>query len=187
MVTPILAANSLTTCHTAFSVTPSPQALPALLTRRKSRPASIPAAFVHSSTRPYTQSGTGIVRTRPAFPLRSTIAQRPSRCCKWPNVSSASSWRRRPQDSRTASRARSRSPFSRSRFGACQSACPCSAVSQLPSLTPSFLTPLTRRIPAAKSALRRPQSEASYASRRTAPSRRLIVPGAKWRDSRCIR
>jgi len=64
---------------------------------------------------------------------------------------------------------------------------PCSAVSQLPSLTPSFLTPLTRRIPAAKSALRRPQSEASYASRRTAPSRRLIVPGAKWRDSRCIR
>jgi len=46
---------------------------------------------------------------------------------------------------------------------------------------------LTRRIPAAKSALRRPQSAASYARRRTAPRRRLIVPGARWRDSRCIR
>jgi hypothetical protein len=38
-----------------------------------------------------------------------------------------------------------------------------------------------------RSALRRPQSEASYASRRTAPNRRLIVPGANLRDSRCMR
>jgi len=45
-------------------------------------------------------------------------------------------------------------------------------------VTPSFFTPLTRRIPAAESALRRPQSAASYASRRTAPRRRLTVPGA---------
>ena len=65
------------------------------------------------------------------------------------------------------------------RSGACQSACPCSAVNQLPSLTPSFFTPLTRRIPAAKSALRSPQSAASYARRRTAPRRRLIVPGSE--------
>jgi hypothetical protein len=66
-------------------------------------------------------------------------------------------------------------------------ALPCSADSQLPSLTPSFLTPLTPRIPAAKSALSSPQSAASYARRRTAPRRRLIVPGARWRDSSCIR
>jgi hypothetical protein len=71
--------------------------------------------------------------------------------------------------------------------GACQSDLACSGVNQFPSLTPSFLTPLTRRIPAAKSALRRPQSAASYARRRTAPRRRLIVPGPRCRDSKCIR
>jgi hypothetical protein len=58
---------------------------------------------------------------------------------------------------------------------------------QLPSRTPIFFTPFTRRIPAARSALSSPQSEASYASRRTAPSRRLTVPGASFRDSRWIR
>jgi hypothetical protein len=62
----------------------------------------------------------------------------------------------------------SRFPFIRSLSGACQSAFPWSAVSQLPNLTPSFFTPLTRLIPAAKSALRRPHSDASYAKRRTA-------------------
>lgn len=36
---PILAANSLTTCQTSFSVTPSPQGFPALLTFLKSLPA----------------------------------------------------------------------------------------------------------------------------------------------------
>jgi hypothetical protein len=35
-----------------------------------------------------------------------------------------------------------------------QSVVPCWAVNQLPSLTPSFFTPLTRLIPAARSALR---------------------------------
>ena len=83
--------------------------------------------------------------------------------------------------------ARSRLPLIRSRSGACQRAWLWSAVNQLPSLTPSFLTPLTRRIPAAKSALSSPQSAASYARRRTAPSRRLMVPGARLRDSKCIR
>ena len=37
----------------------------------------------------------------------------------------------------------------------------CSAVSQFPSLTPIFLTPFTRRMPAARSGLRSPQSAAS--------------------------
>jgi hypothetical protein len=50
-----------------------------------------------------------------------------------------------------------------------------------------FLYALDASDSAAKSALRSPQSAASYARRRTAPSRRLIVPGARWRDSRCIR
>jgi hypothetical protein len=48
LLTPIFAANSLTTCHTSFSVTPSPQGLPALLTRRKTFPVSTPAAIVHA-------------------------------------------------------------------------------------------------------------------------------------------
>jgi hypothetical protein len=38
VLTPVLAANSLTACQTSFSVTASPHALPALLTRRKSFP-----------------------------------------------------------------------------------------------------------------------------------------------------
>ena len=38
------------------------QALPALLTRRKSFPVSMAAAFVHSFTSACTQSGTGMVR-----------------------------------------------------------------------------------------------------------------------------
>jgi hypothetical protein len=37
--------------------------VPALLTRRKRLPASIPAAVVQSFKRPVTQSGTGMVRT----------------------------------------------------------------------------------------------------------------------------
>ena len=44
-------------------VTVSPQTLPALLTRRKTLPALIPAAAVQLLSRPVTQSGTGTVRT----------------------------------------------------------------------------------------------------------------------------
>jgi hypothetical protein len=47
----------------SFSVTASPQTLPAPLTRRKSRPVAIPAGVAQSFNRRYTQSGTGIVRT----------------------------------------------------------------------------------------------------------------------------
>ena len=53
--------------------------------------------------------------------------------------------------------------------------------------TPSVFTPLTRRIPATKSALNRPQSAASYACRHTTPNRKLIVPGARRRDWYCCR
>jgi len=45
---------------------------------------------------------------------------------------------------------------------------------------PKRFAPLTRRMPAASSGLKRPVSEASYASRRTAAKRTLIVEGAKF-------
>jgi hypothetical protein len=87
------------------------------------------------------------------------------------------------QPSKTASIAWSRFPRTFSISGACRSALACSAVSQFPSRTPTFFAPLTRRIPAANSGLRSPVSAASYARRRTAARRRLIVDGAKWRPS----
>jgi len=57
-------------------------------------------------------------------------------------------------------------------------------VSQLPRRTPRHFAPLTRRIPAARSGLSRPESAASYARRLTAASLPLIVLGASWRVSR---
>jgi len=64
---------------------------------------------------------------------------------------------------------------------------PSSAVSQFPTRTPSRLTPFTRRMPAARSGLRSPQSDASYASRRIAANLRLIVDGAYGRCPTAIR
>ena len=64
--------------------------------------------------------------------------------------------RRRPQASSSARSARSRLPFRSVSLGACQSARLCWSLSQLPRRTPRFLTPFTRRIPAARSALRSP-------------------------------
>jgi hypothetical protein len=55
---------------------------------------------------------------------------------------------------------------------------PWSAVNQFPMRMPCFFTPLTRRIPAARSGLRSPQPAASYANRRIAARRRLIVDKA---------
>src|SRR4029077_20888327 len=43
---------------------------------------------------------------------------------------------------------------------------------------PKRLAPLTRRMPAARSGLSRPQSEASYASQRIAANLKLIVEAA---------
>ena len=83
--------------------------------------------------------------------------------------------------------ARSRLPRIDSRLGAPSSALAWHAVSQFPSRMPSFLAPFTRRIPAASSGLSSPLSAASYASRRTAASRKFIVDDAKWRLSSCRR
>jgi hypothetical protein len=65
-------------------------------------------------------------------------------------------------------------PFRVCGSGVCQKR-RASAVSQLPSLTLNFLGPLTRRMLAANSGLSKPAYAASYASRRTAASRPLIV------------
>jgi hypothetical protein len=67
--------------HQLFG-TPPPEDLPALLTRRKTFPVSTPAAIIHPISWLWTRSGTGTVWTWPAFPLRSTIAQCPSRYCR---------------------------------------------------------------------------------------------------------
>ena len=64
---------------------------------------------------------------------------------------------------------------------------PSSAVSQFPTRTPSRLTPFTRRMPAARSGLRSPQSDDSHANRRIAANLRLIVDGAYGRCSSAIR
>jgi hypothetical protein len=75
LASPIALADSFTMCHTDFSVMPSPQALPTLLTRRNSFPRSIAAVLNQSSSSHFTQPGTGTVRTCPALPTKSTMAQ----------------------------------------------------------------------------------------------------------------
>jgi hypothetical protein len=166
-------------CQIDFSVMQSPHVRPILVTLRKILPRPIPAALNHSSNCPFTQSGIGTVRTCPALPPKSTIAQCSSRCCRSSILRPTASCRLSPHASSNARSARSRFPLSSWLSGACQREQACSAVNQFPRRTPSFLTPLTRRMPAARSELSRPQSAASYASRRTAPRRRLTVPGAK--------
>ena len=47
---PALAANSLTTLHTTFSVMPLPQTEPVLFTQRNSRPVLMSAIVVQTST-----------------------------------------------------------------------------------------------------------------------------------------
>ena len=77
---PTLFAKSRTTYQTAFSVTPFPQTLPVLLIDRNRRPDAVPDACVQSSIRFFTQAGTGTVRKCLPLPIRSTMAQWPSRC-----------------------------------------------------------------------------------------------------------
>ena len=138
---PSSAAYCFTTCQTNRSVTPSPQHLPARHTQRNSLPVSSSAAATHASTVALTQAGTGMVRMCPPLPTRSTIAQCSSRCCKCANSRSANSRLRRPQPSKTARIAQSRSPLRVLASGACQSRRASFAASQFPSRTPSFLTP----------------------------------------------
>lgn len=62
------AAACFTTGHTTFSVMPSPQTDPFLLTHRNSLPAAIAAEVVQASTVALSQSGTGTVAHVRGFP-----------------------------------------------------------------------------------------------------------------------
>ena len=141
-------------------VTPSPQFLPARQTHRKDLPAEIPAAAVHRSIVALTQSGTGSVRMCPPLPTRSTMAQCSSRCCKCANLDQPI---RAVGDHSPARRRESHGPacLERVRIRRLPEAASSAAVSQFPSLTPSFFAPFTRRIPAASSGLSKPASAAS--------------------------
>ena len=81
--------------------------------------------------------------------------------------------RRRPQPMSTASIARFRCARRSTPAKTPRRSLPCSADSPLPTHTPRRLATFTRRMPAAMSGLRRPQSAASYANPRTAASLRL--------------
>ena len=78
--TPAANAYGWSNCQTTFSLRPTPCALPARFTGRKTYPSATAAADVHASIATLTQVGIGIVRTRPCFPTRSTMHHRPSRC-----------------------------------------------------------------------------------------------------------
>jgi hypothetical protein len=78
------------------------QTRPALFTRRKSLPEAMPASVSQTSRTALTQSGIGTVRVWPAFPLRPTMAQCCSRCCRWEKFNSTASCRLKPQASNTA-------------------------------------------------------------------------------------
>ncbi len=162
-------ARSFTTCHTTRSVTPSPQVLPARQTHRNTGPSL---------------NSAGAPTSRWRFSLSSV--QAPSGyggLCRsnqrWPNdPRCVADGRRSPQPKRMAGSAWSRLPFSVFGSGTCQRALAWSVVSQLPSRTPGFFGPVTRRMPAARSGLSKPEAAASYARRVTAASLPSIVPGA---------
>ena len=157
-----------------LGLNPLPQILPALLIERRSVPVVIPAAVIQASIPAFSQSGTGMVRMWPPLPIMSAMTQCSSLCCMYSTRSAVNSARRSPQPSRIANVAQSRLLRRLVPFAVSNSCLPCSAVSQLPTGTPSRFAPFTRRMPAAKSALSRPQSAASQASLRTAARRKLI-------------
>src|SRR5580692_8472791 len=161
-----------------LGVKPCPQILAALLTDRSNGPEVMPAPTIQLSAASFTHCGTGIVRMWPPFPLRSAMTQWHSRSWRSSNRKFVTSALRRPQPMRSESKARFRRLRRVSAVSAPSSFLPSSAVSQFPTRTPSRRTPFTRRMPAARSGLSSPQSDASYASRRIAANLRLIVDGA---------
>jgi hypothetical protein len=68
-------AQALTTYQTTFCVMPSPQTVPFLRIDLNSLPLTMGALAAHASSVFLTHAGMGTVRTRPALPTRSTIAQ----------------------------------------------------------------------------------------------------------------
>src|ERR1051326_2768943 len=151
---------------------------------RSEKPAGNHACLAYqTSIATLTHVGIGTVRTRPCFPTRSTMHQRPSRCWTWAIVSAATSERRSPQPRSNDRIARSRNPFLVKAAGALSSACACRSVSQLPSRIPFDATPLIRLIPEAISGARSPLSAASTANLRTAVIRTLIDTAPRDRKS----
>jgi hypothetical protein len=127
-------ARLRTTYQSRFSEIPLPQVDPCRPTALKIRPSVTCAAAVHFSTAPFTQFGSGTVRTCPPLPTRSTLAQCPWRICTSSIFRDANSARCKPQPNRIAIIARSRllrrvspSDFSRRRWH-------CSRFSQFPDL-----------------------------------------------------
>jgi len=157
-------AHSRMTHQATFSVMPSPQTCPVLVTQRKMSPASTPAMASQASIDDFAHAETGTVRTWPPLPNRSMIAQWSSRCWRWLTLSRVTSDRHRPQPRSTANITRSRLPFTEVRSGAFRSLFPGIGVSQLPSRIPRRLAPFTRRMLAARSGLSNPLSDASEAT-----------------------
>lgn len=124
--------------------------MPARQTHLRSGPPSIPAAVNHASSVFFTQFATGMVRMCLLLPMRPTIAQRSSRRCKLSSVSSANSWRRRPQPNRMARVALSRFSVRVCPSDTCRSAVSrhCKPVAQTRA---RLRTPLTRWMPATNS------------------------------------
>jgi hypothetical protein len=78
-VIPSRVAQALTTYQMTFWVMPLPHTVPFFRIERNSLPLATGALSVQRSTVAFTQACTGTVRTWPAFPTRSTIAQWSSR------------------------------------------------------------------------------------------------------------
>jgi len=154
------------------------------LTGRNTNP-STPAGAVQASIATLTQTGIGIVRTRQCLPWRSTMHQRPSRCCMCPIVSAATYDLHRAQPRSTAMMARSRKPLQR---------CDIRRVQERPGLlerqpVPRAAHRWTSRssragLPAANSGASRPLSIASTANLRTADMCTIIEDDASPRALR---
>src|ERR1039458_4375540 len=141
--TPAALAYGRSICQTTFSDSTSPRTWSPRMTGRNTAPATAPAGAFQASMATFTQTGIGMVRTRPCLPYRSTMHHRPSRCCTCAMVSAATSDRRRAHPRSTAMMARSRSPFVVVISGAFSSAWACLRESQFPARTPMDLALFT--------------------------------------------
>jgi hypothetical protein len=186
--TPATSAYRPRNCQTTFSLRLSPQTSSPRFTGRNTKPSVMTAAEVQASIAIFVHVGIGIVRmrTRPCLPTRSTMHHRLSRCCMCLSVSAATSDRRSPQPSSTASIARSRRPFLVA-SGAFRRAWACRRENQFPTWTPFDFAPFTREMPAASSGANKPLSAALTASFRTAEIRTLMETDPSPRASSTTR
>ena len=104
---------------------------------------------------------TGTVRMCFLLPIRSAITECSSRTWRSSIRSPTSSARRSPHPMSSAKIVRSRLPRRLPDGNPPSKALDCSTVNQLPIRTPRRFAPLTRRIPAASSGLKKPVSDAS--------------------------